>query len=385
LEILGEIGWPMVLHERKEGYMGRAKECEPGRSSASRRHFLAALGKLGAGVAVSRDALVLAKSVRKGVTKDGPPRRIDVHHHFFPPRYMAAERERNTVARRIPANQLLSWTPEQSLEVMDQNGIATAVASVSSAGVWFGDVPAARRLSREWNEYAAEQVRKYTGRFGFFAVIPLPDIEGSLLETEHALDTVQAEGIALLTSYDSKYPGDTLFAPVFEELNRRGAVVFFHPTVAACCSSTVPAIRPQVIEFPFDTTRAILSLLVNGTFARLTNIHWIFSHGGGAAPVLAGRLADYLGDQQNLVEQMPNGVLHELKRLYYDTASVTSAVSMAALLNLVPPQQILFGSDYPFVKTASSIGELSHIKLSANDRLAIERQNAEHLLPRLRA
>lgn len=369
--------------------MGRlnhsANECEPGQSSTSRRQFLTALARLGVGLPLSSKEFALQiKSLGKETGKKPPLRRIDIHHHFFPPRYMAEERERNTVARRIPPNQLLSWTPDQSIEVMDKNGIATAVASVSSAGVWFGDVPAGRRLSREWNEYAAQQVRKYPGRFGLFAVIPLPDTEGSLLEIEYALDTLKADGIALLTTYDSRYPGDPLFAPVFEELNRRGAVVFFHPTVAACCSSTIPAIRPQVIEFPFDTTRAILSLLVSGTFARLTDIHWIFSHGGGAVPMLAGRLADYLGDQQNLVEQMPHGVLHELKRLYYDTASATSAASMASLLNLVSPQQILFGSDYPFVKTASSIDELSHIKLSANDRLTIERLNAERLLPRLK-
>jgi len=159
--------------------------------------------------------------------------------------------------------------------------------------------------------------------------------------------------------------------------------VYIHPAVAPCCVNTLPTIVPQVIEYPFDTTRAVVSLLVGGTLARLTRIRWIFSHGGGAMPMLAGRMVDYLGDLPNSTEQMPHGVLHELKKLYYDTASVTSVGSMAALLKVAPPQQILFGSDYPFVKTDSSIDELSHIKLSASDRLAIERQNAVRLLPRL--
>jgi 6-methylsalicylate decarboxylase len=215
-------------------------------------------------------------------------------------------------------------------------------------------------------------------------VTPLPDIPGTLTEVEYALDTLKADGIALRTTYDSKYPGDPMFAPVFEELNRRSAVVYIHAAVASCCGATVPSVVPQVIEYPFDTTRAIVSLLVGGTLARLPKVRWIFSHGGGATPMLAGRMADYLGDPPDFAEQMPHGVLPELKKLYYDTASVTSAGSMAALLNVAPAQQILFGSDYPYVKTDSSIDELSHIRLSKQDRLAIERLNAERLLPRFK-
>jgi predicted TIM-barrel fold metal-dependent hydrolase len=204
------------------------------------------------------------------------------------------------------------------------------------------------------------------------------------MEIEYAMDTLNADGIALRTTYDSKYPGDPIFAPVFEELNRRGAVVYVHPAVASCCGSTVPAIAPQVVEYPFDTTRAIVSLLVGGTLVKLDRIRWIFSHGGGATAILAGRMEDYLGDPPTFAKQMPHGVLHELRKLYYDTASATSGASMSALLNLATPQHILFGSDYPYVKTESSIDELSQVKVSAQDRVAIERQNAERLMPRLK-
>src|ERR1051326_5794536 len=361
-----------------------AIECPPGGRHESRRSVLAALAKLWAGAALlSKDLDLQAKSSDNREGKATRTGRIDVHHHFFPPHYMAQQRARIPPGARIPASQLLSWTPEQSLEIMDRNGIATAVASISIPGVWYGDPEEARRLAREWNEYTAEVVRKYPGRFGLFAATSLPDIPGTLAEIEYALDALKADGIALRSNYDSKYPGDPIFAPVFEELNRRGAVVYIHPAVAPCCLSAVPAVAPQVIEYPFDTTRAIVSLLVSGTLARLTRIRWIFSHGGGVAPMLAGRMADYLADLPNFAEQVPHGVLYELKKLYYDTASVTSAASMAALLKVASPEQILFGSDYPFVKTASSINELSRIKLSAKDRLAIERQNAVRLLPRL--
>src|SRR5499427_4630213 len=341
-----------------------------------RRRFLKCLGA--AAVTTAGPAFAQMPEVKSPGGK-----RIDVHHHFLPPAYMKEEQERINFGHSIPPTQMRSWSVNESLDVMDRNGIATAIVSVTTPGVWFGDVAAGRRLSRMWNEYAAEQIRNYPGRYGLFAVVPLPDIDGSLREIEYALDTIKADGIGLLTSYDGKYPGDVAFAPVFAELNRRKAVVYFHPTSAACCGSVIPGLRPQAIEYPFDSTRAITSLLINGTMAKNPNIRWVFSHGGGATPMMAGRMAETVGRGPNAAEIMPNGVSAELRKLYYDTASAASPASLAALRLMAPASHILYGSDYPFAKAAIGIEELQHTPMSDAEREAIDRGNALALLPRL--
>lgn len=309
--------------------------------------------------------------------------RIDVHHHILPPRYVAEVGD-HRIGPLIVAGRTPEWSPERSIEAMDRNGIATAVTSISAPGLWFGDAKAARDLARHCNDYAAALRSDHPGRFGFFASLPLPDVDASLEEIARALDGLGADGIGLLTNYGGRYPGDPAFAPVFDELDRRGAVVYFHPA-AAPCSTCLPEIPAATLDFPFDTTRAVTSLLYGGTLARCRNIRFIFSHAGGAIPFLAQRIAR-LGVRPEFKQQVPEGAIAELQRLHYDTALSANPFAFRSLLHLVPAAQVLFGSDYPFAPETTMVATvrgLAELGLAPEDLRAIERDNALRLMPGL--
>jgi predicted TIM-barrel fold metal-dependent hydrolase len=249
--------------------------------------------------------------------------------------------------------------------------------------VWLGDTNSSRIFAREVNEAAAKMQQDHKGRFGHFAALPLPDADGSLQEIEYVFDELNADGIALTTNYVDKYPGDEAFRPVFDELDRRKAVVYFHPTAASFAFNVIPNIPPPTIEFPFDTPRAIVSLLFSGTFHRCPNIKWIFSHGGGALGMVAHRLVGLAKNRPELNARVPNGVMHELSKLYVDVVGVTTPGALRAVLDIVPMSHLLFGSDYPFWAPDVTIKGLAGLRLSAADLQAIERDNALRLLPGL--
>ncbi len=311
------------------------------------------------------------------------PHRIDTHHHPYPPAYL--QKTADILKRTTHAfyDRLTRWQPSQAVEAMDRDGIAVSVLSIATPSVWLGDAAASRALARECNDYCATLQRDHKGRFGHFATLPLPDVEGSLREIEYIFDTLKADGIALTTNYDDKYPGEAAWAPIFEELNRRKAVVYFHPTANSFAFNRVKDIPPPTIEFPFDTTRAITSLLFSGTLSRCPDIKWIFSHGGGALAMIANRLAHFARNRPEMGARVPNGVKHELSRLYVDIVSINSPGALAALLDVMPMSHLLFGTDFPFWKPEEAIQALAELNLSAADIAAIERGNALALMPGL--
>ena len=308
---------------------------------------------------------------------------VDVHHHFIPPFWFDEVKDhisRQGGGRIVP--NWYGWSEERALERMDETGVATAIVSISAPGVWFGDVAQGRRLSRETSLFAAQMRQRHPKRFGFFAALPLPDIEGSLREIEYAFDQLHANGVVLMTSYGDRWLGDPSFDPVMQELDRRGAVVYVHPGSPACCSQLMPYVPPFLTEFTQDTNRTITSLMFSGQLAKRRAIRFVFSHAGGTIPMLAGRIAQLSTSVPQLAAAVPNGVEAELRRLYYEVANSANRPAMAALLSLVPATQVMFGSDFPLVPIEATQAKLPGLGLSDADLVAISHGTARRLFPR---
>ena len=310
-------------------------------------------------------------------------RRIDVHHHTMPPAFTRAMAKRGQT--EVAGAPLPEWSPEKSIEVMNTYGTQTAILSLSAPGVFFGDVQEARDLARACNEHDAEAVRRFPGRFGSFAVLPMPFTEHACAEAIHALDVLKADGIVLLGSTEDKFLGDPAFDELMAELDRRKATVFVHPNLHKTTNEIGLATPQFFVEFLCDTTRAAVNLIFSGTMERYPGIKWILAHAGGFLPYIAWRLS--LGNAfPDIARNAPEGVLTYIRRFYYDTALSPSPYALAALRELVEPDHILFGSDLPFAPamvTGMEVKALADLTvLAPAAKAGIDRAHALKLFPK---
>jgi predicted TIM-barrel fold metal-dependent hydrolase len=312
-------------------------------------------------------------------TKGAAPHRIDVHSHFAPPSYIAELKPKGVLNPQV-----LEWSVAKHLEEMDQAGVATSLTSISPPGVWFVDNETSRRIARGCNDYAARLAADHKGRFGVFAALPVPDMDGSLKEVEYALDTLKADGISMYTSYGDKWLGDPFLAPLFEELNRRKAVVYTHPLSANCCRNVLPDIADSAIEWGTDTTRAITRMVFSGSAAKYPDIRFIFSHAGGTMPYLVERF-NLIAKNAKFGPQFPQGFEAVANKFYYDTAQTSNPAAMAALRKVIHLSQIVFGSDYPYRTCVEHVKGLKECgQFNAKELRAVDRDNALALVPRYR-
>jgi len=308
------------------------------------------------------------------------PHRIDVHHHVVPAPWLDALKQAgldNPILNR--------WTPQTSLADMDKAGTATSIVSPTTPQVNFlTNAAEAARVARESNEWTRKLTADFPGRFGMFAILPMPHVDACLKEIPYALDVLRADGIGMMTNYGDKWLGYEEFRPVFDELNRRKATVYTHPTTASCCVNLVRGIPEAAIEWGTDTTRTIASLIFSGASARYKDVNFIFSHGGGVLTSVAERFEIQMVSTPPYKDTFTRDIVdHELQRFYYDTAQVSNAVTIGALAKLVPVSQIVFGTDYPYRPGIEHVEGLQRAFTPAALR-HIERDNALRILPRQR-
>jgi len=338
----------------------------------SRREFV--LGAAAAGIAALAAACRATAAEPQNVASSAAPSRlIDVHHHLFPPAMVDALRG-NVPDFGLPG-------VERSLQAMDRDSTTTALISFPNSDITELEEARLADLIRRSNGYAAELVAKHRGRYGLFASLPMPYMDASLDELRHALDEVHAQGILLITNYRNHWLGDALYAPLLEELNRRGTVVFMHPNAADCCKGLVPGLSDSIVEFETDTARTIASLVFSGAAERYRNIRFVFSHAGGTMPALIDRFTNATKVSPAVAANVPRGALEYLQSFHYDTAQAANMSALGALLRFIPARQVVFGSDFPYRGAAEQVAALRAMELSVNDMTDILSHNSLRLLP----
>jgi predicted TIM-barrel fold metal-dependent hydrolase len=304
--------------------------------------------------------------------------RIDTHAHVIPAPYLAELRRLG----QEPSPPLPPATVEVLSENMERRSIDAAVVSLSPPGVWFGDAGLARELSRMVNEELATLVREQPARYAGLATLPIPDVDLAVEEIAYALDNLGLDGVALHSNVGGVYLGDPALDPIFEELDRRGAYAFLHPNWPPTASPR-PDVPPWVVEFPFDTTRALVNLIYSGTLERFPKIRLQIAHMGGTAPFLADRIASWAGREPARAEAAPAGALAYLQRLYYDTGLANNMIALSPVREMAGIDRVVFGTDWPFLPEPADVDLPAGLGLDKDELARVEHTNAAALVPRL--
>ena len=321
----------------------------PNGSQWTRRKALGTLGAVAA-LPLLRESLAADAAAARNI--------IDVHAHYQPP----AIRGLNLPG---PMN---AWDLQKQIGDMDAAGVTRAMLSVTTPGVP-ATGEASRRLARESNEYAAKLGTDHGRRFGFFTCVPMDDMDAALKEVAYGFDVLKAQGVGLFTSYSGQWLGDARFDPLFAELERRKAIVYVHPTSAACCTRLIPEVADTLIEYGTDTTRAIASYVFRGAARRFPNVRMIWSHSAGSMPYLIER---FEGAERSPAAkaQLPDGFRASIGRFWYDIAQASNPVATTALRSVVPMERIVFGTDYPFRTSLEHVRALEAGKVFKPPELA---------------
>jgi predicted TIM-barrel fold metal-dependent hydrolase len=303
--------------------------------------------------------------------------RIDVQFHFSPPFYTELMKATSFIWTD-------RWSVENAIAYMDANGVAAGVMSVSTPGVDFLPPTQSVTLARRLNDAAAAVARDNPTRFGNFATLPMQDPDASLIEIDYCFDTLGMDGVCMMSNVLGRYPGHKGFTTIFDELNRRKAVIFIHPTDPPYGNTVAMA---PVAEWPFDTTRAAIDLIYSGTIRRCPDIRVILAHAGGARPMVSNRVVATSSHYSTAAPPVtPSEAIEQIAGFYYDLAISASSYAIGALRGITDLNHVLFACDWPFAPDAAVISNVTGfegLSLTTTERTAIERTTAEQLFPSL--
>lgn len=306
------------------------------------------------------------------------PKRIDVHTHYVPPFWGESLHEHGG----DPSGWTLpSWDPDTHQRFMADNGIATSILSLTAPSVVGWPDDERRAMARRVNEYSTALVTEQPEAFGYFATLPLPDVDGAVTEACFALDELRADGVVLLSSFDDVYLGDTRLAPLWSALDERSAVVFVHPGHPSI--ATLPGVPGPLVDYPFESTRTAVHMVFNGIHDMYPGVKIVLSHAGGFLPYAVTRFCLL---QAELDPQGPpaDDLEAKFKRFYFDTALSSSAYALPSFLAFADPARILYGSDFPYAPAVVGTRFTELLDAGVGDRAAaINRENAVALFPRL--
>ena len=321
------------------------------------------------------------------MNSSSPGPRLDVHAHFLPDFYREAAQAAGLAQPDAGVPAWPDWSEAAALATMDRLGIGTALLSISSPGVHFGDDAAAGRLARQVNEAGADLVRRHPARFGLFAALPLPDVARARAEVAYAYDTLGTDGILLETNNRGTYLGDPTMEPLLADLHARQAVVLLHPTAPPNTDAVRLDYPTPLLEFMFDTTRCVSQLLLRRVPQRYPGIRWIVPHAGAALPLLLDRVAG-LSATLHLDAPSETELYATFRSFYFDLAGTPLPRTLPALRSLADSGHLLYGSDYCFAPealVAAWQGHLDRDLTTTGEWASVMQTNALALFPRVAA
>ena len=278
-------------------------------------------------------------------------RRVDFHAHAMLPSYVDGLKRLGIDVAAEEGFPIPQWSEEAHLQFMADAGIDYTVLSMPTPHTYHGDAALAREVTRAVNEEYAAFCRKHPEKFGFVAALPLPDVEGALEEIRYATETLGALGVKVASNSDGVYLGDPSFDPVFEELDKRGALVILHPSPARSPprDGVVTGGVMALYEYPADTTRAVVNLLANRTLEKFPRVRLVVPHCGSFLPYMKSRAGGMFRLLSAMGKMEAVNLEAGMKNLWYDLAGDPTPDQMDMLLRITDENHIVFGSDYPYV------------------------------------